>query len=153
MKTILFLLAAFAFTVCASTSYSQGTYSNPEAKVSELMKTTKTWSGQDIKYPEGNPEITVVELNIDEGFNTGFHCHPVPSFGYILDGRLEVELADGTKKAFTKGQTFAEVVDSWHMGEAVGGPVHLIIVYTGNKGEPITILPKTDDLGTEKCVE
>ena len=153
MKTFIFLAALLIAPVFTVSSYSRDTYSNPEAKVTELLKTSKTWSGQDIVYPEGKPEVSLIKLSIDEGFNTGFHCHPVPSFGYILDGQLEVELADGTKKVFKKGEPFAEVIDSWHMGEAVNGPVELLLVYTGVQGEPITILPKANDLGAEKCVQ
>ena len=151
--SFLLILALYVFMVFPSVAFSQGTYSNPDAKVSELLKTTKTWEGKDIVYPDGKPEVTVVQLSIDEGFNTGFHCHPVASFGYILSGELEVELIDGSKKVFKKGEPFAEVIDTWHMGEAVNGPVELVIVYTGKEGTPVTILPKSDDLGNEKCEE
>lgn len=132
---------------------SKQTYDNPEAVVKELLKSTKAWDGSRMYYPKGEAEVTVITLNIEDGFNTGFHCHPVANFGYVVSGDLEIELFTGEKKVFSKGQAFSEVINTWHRGEAVNGPVEVVIVYTGEKGTPVTILPKTDDLKNEKCIE
>ncbi len=104
------------------------------------------------RQPKGTPEVTVVELEIDDVFNTGYHCHPVVSFVHVLKGELQIQLYEGSKKVFKEGDIFAEVVDKWHSGEAINGDVEALIYYIGNKGEPLTILPKTDDL-TQKCEE
>ena len=93
-----------------------------------------------------------MELSIDDGFNTGYHCHPVVSFVHVLKGELQIQLYNGPKKAFKAGETFAEVIDTWHSGEAINGDVEALIYYVGEKGTPLTILPKTDDL-TQKCAE
>ena len=151
MKKV-FTLTVLALLFLSLPSLSQETYSNPEARVSEIFKATKTWDGQPIVYPDGIPEVTLVELSIDDGFNTGYHCHPVVSFVHVLKGELQIQLYNGPKKAFKQGETFAEVIDTWHSGEAINGPVEALIYYIGEEGTPLTILPKTDDL-TQKCAE
>ena len=152
MKKYLLLagIVVFGFSFYA---VSKQTYDNPEAVVKQLLKSTKAWDGSKMYYPKGEAEVTAITLNIEDGYNTGFHCHPVANFGYVVSGDLEIELYTGEKKVFSKGQVFSEVINTWHRGEAVNGPVEVVIIYTGEKGTPVTILPKTDDLKNEKCVE
>ncbi|GJM15124.1 MAG: hypothetical protein DHS20C13_04510 [Thermodesulfobacteriota bacterium] len=146
------MMTLILFTGLVLNSSADETYSNKEARVNEIFKATQTWDGQPIVYPSGTPEVTVVELEIDDGFNTGYHCHPVVSFVHVLKGELQIQLYNGPKKAFKPGEKFAEVIDTWHSGEAINGPVEALIYYIGEKGTLLTILPKTDDL-TQKCAE
>ena len=67
-------------------------------KVTQLLKTTQTWNGAPIKYPQGQAEVTSLMIEIAPGGETNWHEHPVPSFGILLEGSLEVSLADGKKK-------------------------------------------------------
>jgi len=150
MKRYLLISVLLAMSLAHSGNAKQ-TYDNPEAKVSELLSTSTTWDGNKIVYPKGEPEVTVIKLQIDEGFNTGFHCHPVANFGYVINGELEIELYNGPKKVFKQGESFSEVINSWHRGEAVNGPVELVITYIGEKGTPFTILPSDSNLEDEKC--
>ena len=53
----------------------------------ELLRTEQTWEGADIEYPTGTPEVTSIKLNIAEGELTPFHCHPVPTIGYVLQSK------------------------------------------------------------------
>lgn len=151
MKKVL-IMTLIAFTGLALNSIADETYSNKEARVVERFKAVQTWDGKPFEYPKGTPEVTVVELEIDDGFNTGYHCHPVVSFVHVLKGELQIQLYEGPKKVFKAGEMFAEVVDTWHSGEAINGDVEALIYYIGEKGSPLTILPKTDDL-TQKCEE
>ena len=64
----------------------------PTVKVTPLLKTTQTWNGAPIKYPEGQAEITSLMIEIAPGGETKWHEHPVPSFGVLLEGTLEVSL-------------------------------------------------------------
>lgn len=146
------ILAVLIFPLITLVSDAQETYNNPEARTNDIFKSTTTWDGQPIVYPEGTPEVTLVELSIDDGFNTGYHCHPVVSFVHVLKGELQIQLYNGSKKAFKAGETFAEVIDTWHSGEAINGDVEALIYYVGEKDTPLTILPKTDDM-TQKCAE
>ncbi|MDA7687653.1 cupin domain-containing protein [Pseudomonadales bacterium] len=110
----------------------------------ELLRTEQTWEGADIEYPTGTPEVTSIKLNIAEGELTPFHCHPVPTVGYVLQGDLEVETKDGKKKMLHKGESVVEVLRTVHRGRAVGGPVEIVVFYIGVTSMPHTVLPEND---------
>ena len=110
----------------------------------ELLRTEKTWEGADIKYPTAAPEVTSIKLNIAEGELTPFHCHPVPTIGYVLHGDLEVETKDGKKKMLHKGESVVEVLRTVHRGRAIGGPVEIVVFYIGTTSMPHTVLPEND---------
>ena len=40
------------------------------------------------------------------GFESGFHCTTEPQWVFILHGVMEIELADGTTRSFSAGQSF-----------------------------------------------
>ncbi len=111
----------------------------------ELLRTTKTWEGGDINYPAGTPEITSVKLTIEEGVTTAFHCHPIPTLGYILKGDVEVETKSGKKIILHEGESAVEVLRTIHRGRAIGGPVEIIVFYAGATSIPNTVLPENDE--------
>jgi quercetin dioxygenase-like cupin family protein len=108
-------------------------------KVTQLLKTTSSWNGTPMVYPTGQAEITGLLIEIAPGAATGWHLHPVPSFGLILAGTLEVTLQDGQVKRLHAGEAFAEVVHTVHNGHTVGDmPVKLVVFYAGAVGQPLT---------------
>jgi quercetin dioxygenase-like cupin family protein len=109
-----------------------------------LLETSSTWEGGKIIYPKGEPEITSVILTVDEGEVTPFHCHPVPTLGYILQGSLEVETKSGKKVRFNKGESVVEVMRTVHRGHAINGPVEVVVFYVGEQSTPNTVLPDND---------
>jgi len=119
----------------------------------EILKTTTSWDGDPIKYPEGEPEITGLIIEAQEDVEIGFHCHPVPNIAYMLEGEIEVELFDGQKHIFKKGDAFEEVINTWHKGKVLKGPAKILVYYVGEVDMPITIKPQTNDLLNEKCIE
>jgi Uncharacterized conserved protein, contains double-stranded beta-helix domain len=113
-------------------------------KVTQLLKTTQTWNGAPIKYPEGQAEITGVMIEIAPGGETNWHEHPVPSFGMVLEGTLEVSLTDGRKRLIKAGEAIAEVVATAHNGRNVGTtPLKLIAFYAGAVDKSLTV-PRPD---------
>jgi hypothetical protein len=40
------------------------------------------------------------------GFRSSFHCTPVPQWVFILSGRMEIGLQDGSSRVFEPGQHF-----------------------------------------------
>jgi len=116
----------------------------------ELLRTTTTWEGGDIIYPEGKPEITSIKLKISEGETTPFHCHPVPTLGYILKGKVEVETKSGKKVTLSEGESVVEVLKTLHRGRAIGGPVEIVVFYAGATSIPNTVLSK-DDQSLKYC--
>ncbi|HEV8330557.1 MAG TPA: cupin domain-containing protein [Steroidobacteraceae bacterium] len=113
-------------------------------KVTPLLKTTQTWNGAPIKYPEGQAEITGLMIEIAPGGETNWHEHPVPSFGVLLEGTLEVSLTDGRKKLIKPGEALAEVIATAHNGRNVGTtPVKLVVFYAGAVDKQLTV-PRPD---------
>ena len=121
--------------------------------IKEILKTTTSWDGDPIQYPEGDPEITGLLIEAQEDVEIGFHCHPVPNIAYILEGEIDVEVFEGPKIIFKKGDAFEEVINTWHKGKVLKGPAKILVYYAGEVDTPITIKPKTDDLENEECVE
>lgn len=111
----------------------------PSVKVSEVLKTGTSWDGKAVIYPSGKAEITGLIVELAPGGETGWHQHSLPSFAYILEGTLEVTLADGRKNRLQAGQALAEVVDVLHNGRNVGTtPVRLIVFYAGEAGRSLS---------------
>jgi len=108
---------------------------NADVSVTQVLKTSHTWSGAQIKYPLGSAEITCLIIEIAPGGETGWHEHPVPSFALVLEGVIEVRLANGAKKRISAGEALAEVIDTQHSGRNIGGvPLKLAVFYTGVVG-------------------
>jgi quercetin dioxygenase-like cupin family protein len=112
-----------------------------------LLQSTTSWDGGAFEYPDGKPEVTSVILAIGEGDEPPFHCHPVPTMGYVLRGVLQVETADGNKAVFRAGESVVEVMRTVHRGVAVEPPVEVVVFYAGAEGVPVTVLPDDDPAG------
>jgi quercetin dioxygenase-like cupin family protein len=114
-------------------------------KVTQLLKTTQTWNGAPVKYPEGQAEITSLMIELAPGAETNWHEHPVPSFGFVIEGTLEVSLADGRKKLIKQGEAIAEVIATAHNGRNIGKtPLKLLVIYAGAiDKQPLTV-PRPD---------
>ena len=113
-------------------------------KVTPLLKTTQSWNGAPIKYPEGQAQISALMIEIAPGGETNWHEHPVPSFGMLLEGTLEISLPDGKKKLMKAGEALAEVIATPHNGRNVGTtPVKLVVFYAGAVDKQLTV-PRPD---------
>jgi quercetin dioxygenase-like cupin family protein len=114
-------------------------------KVTPLLKTTTSWNGAPIKYPQGQAEISSLLVEIAPGGETTWHEHPVPSFGYLLEGTVEVSLADGRKKVLKAGEALAEVIATAHNGRNIGKtPIKLVVFYAGAVDKQPLSVPRPD---------
>jgi quercetin dioxygenase-like cupin family protein len=114
-------------------------------KVTQLLKTTQSWNGAPITYPQGQAEVTALMVEIAPGGETNWHEHPVPSFGFLVEGTLEVSLADGRKKLMKPGEALAEVIATAHNGRNVGkAPLKLIVFYAGAVDKQPLSVPRPD---------
>lgn len=114
-------------------------------KVTQLLKTTQSWNGAPIEYPQGQAEITALMLEMASGAETNWHEHPVPSFGVLLEGTLEVSLTDGRKKVMKPGEALAEVIATAHNGRNIGKtPLKLIVFYAGAVEKQPLSVPRPD---------
>ncbi len=113
---------------------------SPAVKITPLLKTTTSWDGRPIVYPKGQAEITGVIIEIAPGGQTGWHLHPVPCFGCIMEGELDVTLKDGRVKHMKAGEALAEVVNTLHNGRNTGKtPLKLLVFYAGAVGSSLTV--------------
>ena len=125
---------------------SPAVFSGPDV----LLQTQTTWEGGDIVYPNGDAEVTSVILRIEEGQEPPFHCHPVPTMGYVLSGEAQVETAAGESVILKEGDAVVEVLRTVHRGKALRGPVEILVFYAGAAGTPNTVLPD-DALASVHC--
>jgi len=132
---------ALAFAVAAA----------PVAFAAEpLLQSGQSWDGGAIAYPAGEPQITSVMLRIEDGEEPPFHCHPMPTMGYVLRGALEVETRTGEKAVFRQGDAVVELMRTVHRGRALEAPVEIIVFYAGASGLPTTVLPE-QAIAAEHC--
>lgn len=128
MLAVAFQPNAFALEAAAS------------VKAFTVLKAENSWDGKPIEYPAGQPEITVMVIEIAPGAQTGWHLHPVPSFAMVLEGELEVRLKNGSVKRIKSGEALAEVVNTLHNGRNAGAiPVKLIVFYAGSVGHKLSV--------------
>ncbi|NRR30470.1 cupin domain-containing protein [Oxalobacteraceae bacterium] len=136
MKQLL-LATAVLFSFAPSASALDNSVS---VKVTPLMKTTQSWDGKPLVYPQGQAEVTALIVEIAPGAQTGWHEHPVPSFAYVMEGTLEVTRGTGEVKVMHAGEVLPEVVSTLHNGRALEGkPVKLLVMYAGAANGKLTV--------------
>ena len=123
---------------------------NPYAQAETLLQSTTSWDGGDIYYPQGNAEITSFILKLEPGKEVPYHCHPVPTMGYVLKGSVEVETNKGEKTVIHQGESAIEVMKTVHRGTAVNGPAEILVFYAGAEGIPNTVM-MDDENAEEFC--
>ena len=111
-------------------------------KIEELANSTTMWNGSMLtNYPDGQPKIKVLRIQIPNGMSLGWHYHPVINAAVILRGTLELKLKDGTQKTYRQGEALIEVVNTIHTGKALGPTdVDLVVFYAGEQDVPTTVL-------------
>lgn len=132
-KTLLPVLFLMFFM---NTVYGQ---TNSPIHGTTILETTTSWDGQQIQYPQGEAKITGVLIEIAPGAETGWHLHPSPNFGFVLEGVLEVSLEDGRTNRLKAGEALAEVVHTYHNGKNIGDvPVKIVVFYAGTTEQELT---------------
>lgn len=112
--------------------------------VTTILRAETSWDGKPIVYPEGRAEITGMVVEIAPGGETGWHLHPVPSFGMLLEGELEVRLKTGESRRIRAGEALAEVTNTLHNGRNVGAvPVRIVVFYAGAVGQKLSVKENT----------
>jgi quercetin dioxygenase-like cupin family protein len=98
-----------------------------------LLKATRTVIGQRLIYPrKGTPAIESMIVEIAPGGESGWHLHPYPTYVYVLQGTLHVELEGGRRHKIGRGRAALEVTRSWHNAKNRGKrPLKLLMVYAG----------------------
>ncbi len=82
-----------------------------------------------------------MEITLEPGQQTGWHTHPVPVFGYILEGELTVDYGAKGVRTYVKGEGLAEAMNEAHNGRNTGlGPVTILAVFIGVEGMPASFV-------------
>jgi quercetin dioxygenase-like cupin family protein len=109
--------------------------------VTTLLQTAVNSLGQPIEYPsDGTPEVTAFLAEMAPGEETGWHQHPVPLLGYVLEGQITIYQVSGEKRTVHAGEVSLESVGVLHNGVNDGiVPVKMIVFAAGLKGVSVTI--------------
>ncbi|AEI38032.1 MAG: cupin domain-containing protein [Zymomonas mobilis subsp. pomaceae] len=106
-----------------------------------LLRADTAWDGIPYKaYPQGSPELVVMQITVPAHSELDWHRHPVPNAVYILKGNVTIEdKATGKKKLFPEGTAFPEMFNKMHRGISGDEPVTMIAFYASTKGMPVTL--------------
>ena len=129
------LLGALLITgACAQTTPPPAS----AASVAPVLATAETILGQPIAYPTALPaNITAVILTLPPGVSTGLHRHPVPLFGYMLEGELTVTYEGAGERTYRPGDALMEAIGTPHDGRNTGTvDVRILAVAIGAEGIP-----------------
>jgi quercetin dioxygenase-like cupin family protein len=137
---VLGLSASLSASV-AGTVTSTALPNNVYPEVRTILTTGSTIIGEPIRYPAGAPAlITAVEITLQPRQQTGWHTHPVPLFGYILEGELTVDYGHEGQRIYRKGDALVEAMNEAHNGRNTGEiPVRILAVFIGMEGVQGTV--------------
>ena len=109
-----------------------------------VLQSGTTAGGTSIAYPKtDSAEVTAVVLDIGPGGETGRHMHPYPTFVYVLEGAIDVEMDGGMAHSYKAGDSFLEVLNTWHNGKNNGtAPAKVLVVFAGVHGKPNLVRPQ-----------
>jgi len=134
-------LAVVAVVLASTSTIASNTDSQPGIKAEVLVKSTQSWNGKPYgRYPDGQPELTVLHLVLPAHTTLPWHTHPMPNAGYIVSGHLTVEdRASGKKRVMKAGEAFNEQVGTEHRGTTDDEPCTIIVTYAGTPGTPVSV--------------
>jgi len=111
----------------------------PGPQVDTLLEANLTVLGQTFEYPEGPGTLTAAIVTVPPGAVLAPHLHPVPVFGYVLQGDLVVDYGSQGEITYSRGDAFVEAFDWPHQGRNGGrGVVQILAIYAGADGVPNT---------------
>ena len=107
-------------------------------RVQPLLDTTTTNLGQPLVYPEdGAPQIKSLIVTLEPGEETGWHSHPVLTYGYVLTGEVTIDYGEAGRKSYRAGDSFIEAFEHEHNGHNSGdGPMSVLVVFMGTTDLP-----------------
>ena len=130
------LLLGLMLSSSAATADTLPSRADIYPEMRRVLSTGSTVVGEPIEYPSGAPAlITAMEIVLEPGQQTGWHTHPVPLVGYILEGELTVDYGPKGLRVYRKGDALAEAMNQAHNGRNTGpSPVRILAVFLGMEG-------------------
>ena len=113
----------------------------PQPRLVTLLASGRTVMDEAIAYPEGAAaNITGVILTLKPGEETGLHTHPVPAFGYLLEGELTVDYEGESARVYRAGDAILEAMAVAHNGRNTGSAdMRILAVFMGAEGRPVSV--------------
>ena len=71
-----------------------------------VLRAQSSWTGIDFQYPEGTPEITVLEITFQPGAESAPHTNQMPGAAIVLQGSLFCKAENGIERTFQQGDAF-----------------------------------------------
>jgi quercetin dioxygenase-like cupin family protein len=93
-------------------------------------------------YAGGDLLLSVGEITIAPGASGSRHRHPGPTFVYVLEGAVEIELEGAPAKVYRAGEIFYEDPHQLHISTKNGSkaePARILVYHLSHKGEPLTL--------------
>jgi quercetin dioxygenase-like cupin family protein len=115
-------------------------------KVTPLLSTAVTSSGQPIVLPQGNIQLITSIYEIAPGAKLPEHEHNSQRYGYLLSGRLRITNTEtGKSEEYKPGDFIVESRGQWHKAENIGAePIKLLVIDQVEPGEKTTVLRQPD---------
>ena len=136
-KITLFLFCSLLFLPLTSFAIENAN----NIKVTKLIETDTSWEKTKIIYPKGDAKITALVVEMQPQAKMQMHYHEVPSFGYILEGKITVQSESGDIQTFSKGDVVIEMINKKHSGVNPGDEVtKFIVFYMGTEDLKNTII-------------
>jgi quercetin dioxygenase-like cupin family protein len=135
-------LAAALLMLAAPLSARADAVKADAVKISPVLTTTVTSSGQPIVLPQGNVQLITSIYEIPPGAKLPEHEHNSQRYGYMMSGHLRITLTESGKSVeFKPGDFIVEARGQWHKAENIGGkPVKLLVIDQVEPGEKTTVL-------------
>jgi quercetin dioxygenase-like cupin family protein len=92
-------------------------------------------------YAGGDLLLSVGEITIAPGASGSRHRHPGPTFVYVLEGAVEIELEGAPAKVYRAGETFYEGPRQLHIATknvSKKESARILVYHLSHKGEPLT---------------
>ena len=111
--------------------------------ITQILHSSVTVAGQPIAYPKtDSAEVTALRVEVPPGGETGRHMHPNPTFVYVLEGAIDVEMDGGVVHHYGAGDSVLEAENTWHNTKNKGTvAAKFLVVFIGARGKPNLVRP------------
>lgn len=104
-----------------------------------VLDTATTVLGEAVPYPAGNVHFKSLVVTLQPGQETGWHRHGAATYGYMLEGQIEVDYDGHGTRTFGAGQALFETSATWHNGKNTSdAPARILVVYLSDGETPLT---------------
>lgn len=136
-SAIIILTFCAAFTLSARAQHSGNAHANgtpPRVILKQLIQSSGL----------KEQEVKMVIVDFAPGEDLGAHRHPIPTFGYVLEGELESTF-DGKVYRYKAGDAFYERPNGLHArtrNMSKDKPAKLIAFFVGDREKPFIVPEK-----------